>query len=339
MKYFEIIKEGFHLANKNLAVLLTQVLAGVVMLFFFLLITVIFVAIAIGSVPNLNLQTLSADNLSGLVQTSLTLVALGVLFVIIFMLIAAFITAFVHSGNLGCMLKTARKEARGFTTGEFFASGGRSVWSMLGLYIIWGIVTLFAAFAFGAIGTVGYQAVLSPLMDAGRRVLAFALGVPFILSLLLGGLLFLFLVYAGWTFSAIILVGEGYGASSALGASYRFIKKNFWDALLFALLMFALVFFANIAWNILTMPFHITKDTSPSVAIGLLPVVLFGLLLQMYIGLIARSGFVVFYIDRTTPPAPVNAGLETPSDIISGPENTPESPRDTTMPPQENSTV
>ncbi len=335
MKYLDIIKEGFRVANRNLAVLLTQVLAGVVMLFFFLLLTVIFVFIAVGSIPSLNLQTLSTDNLSGLVQTSLTLVATGVLFIIIFALIAAFITAFVHSGNLGCMLKTARKKARGFTTGEFFASGGRSVWAMLGLYIIWGIVTLFAAFIFGAVGTVGYQAVLSPLMDAGRRVMAFALGVPFILSLILGGLLFLFFVYAGWTFSAIILVGEGYGAASSLGASYRFIKKNFWDALLFALLMFALVFFANILWNIATMPFHITKDTDPSVAAGLLPVVLFGLLLQMYIGLIARSGFVVFYIDRTLPPAPADAGFSAPSGAISGPVDVPESPSDT-RPPQEN---
>ncbi len=334
MKYFSDLKEGFHIANRNLAVLLTQVLAGVVMLFFFLLLTVIFVFIAVGSIPSLNLQTLSADNLSGLVQTSLTLVATGVLFIIIFALIAAFITAFVHSGNLGCMLKTARKEARGFT-GEFFASGGRSVWSMLGLYIIWGIVTLFAAFIFGAIATVGYEAVLSPLMDAGRRVLAFALGVPFILSLILGGLLFLFFVYAGWTFSAIILVGERYGAASSLSASYRFIKRNFWDALLFALLMFALVFFANILWNIATMPFHITKDTDPSVAAGLLPIVLFGLLLQMYIGLIARSSFVVFYIDRTTPPAPVDAGFSAPSSAISGPVDAPESPSDT-RPPLEN---
>ncbi len=336
MKYFEIIKEGFRVANRNLAVLLTQVLAGIVMLFFFLLLTVIFVLAAISAVPSLNLQTLSTDNLSGLVKTSLTLVAAGALLVIIFVLAVAFITAFVHSGNLGCMLKTARKKARGFTTGEFFASGGRSVWAMLGLYIIWGVVTLFAAFVFGAVGATGYQAVLSPLMVEGRRVLAFSLGVPFITALILGGLLFLFFVYAGWTFSAIILVGEGLGASSSLGASYRFIKKNFWDALLFALLMFALVFFANILWNIATMPFHITKETDPSVAAGLLPVVLFGLLLQMYIGLIARSGFVVFYIDRTTPAPPADAGFSAPSGTISGPDNAPESPSDA-GPPQENS--
>ncbi|MHB8173618.1 MAG: hypothetical protein ACYDFU_04055, partial [Nitrospirota bacterium] len=123
-------------------------------------------------------------------------------------------------------------------------------------------------------------------------------------------------------------------AVSALSASYRFIKKNFWDALLFALLMFALVFFANITWNIATMPFNIAKDADPSVAFRILPLVLLGLILQMYVGLIARSCFVVFYTDRTLPIPPV-AGQPAYSVITQVPENTTEAPAPGMEPPQE----
>ncbi len=154
-----------------------------------------------------------------------------------------------------------------------------------------------------AIAAIGYEAVLSPLKEAGKSILAFTLGVPFILALILSGLLLLFFLYAGWAFSGIILVGERHGAFSSLQASYRFIKKHFWDALLFALLMFVLVFFANIISNVVTMPFSISKDTSPAAAAGFLPLVLLGLILQMYVGLIARSCFVVYYTDRAALPS------------------------------------
>ncbi len=37
-------------------------------------------------------------------------------------------------------------------------------------------------------------------------------------------------------------------------------------------------------------------------AFMLLPLMLIGIMLQMYIGLIARSSFVAYYVSRTTPP-------------------------------------
>lgn len=342
MRYFDVIKEGFRTANRNLAVLLTQFLAGLIMLFIFFLLAVVLVFMALGSIPKLGLETLSVDNLSALLQTSLTLITVGVFFAILFALLAAFITAYVHSGNLGCIIQTARKEARGFTTKEFFTTGGRSVWAMLGLYIIWGLIALFTMFVFAAIAAIGYEAVLSPLKEAGKSILAFTLGVPFILALILCGLLLLFFLYAGWAFSGIILVGERHGALSSLQASYRFIKKHFWDALLFALLMFVLVFFANIISNVVTMPFNITKDTSPAAAVGFLPLVLLGLILQMYVGLIARSCFVVYYTDRTALPseaaAPVlsDAGRPASPSVPSGPENAPDTAAPDMEPPTEN---
>ncbi|MGC2423020.1 MAG: hypothetical protein WA666_01540 [Nitrospirota bacterium] len=338
MRYFDVVKEGFRTANRNLAVLLTQFMAGLIMLFVFFLLAVILVFIALGSIPKLGLQTLSVDNLSALLQTSFTLIAVGVFFAVLFALLVAFITAYVHSGNLGCLIQTARKEARGFTAKEFFTVGGRSVWAMLGLYIIWGLIALFTLFVFASIAAIGYEAVLSPLKEAGKGILAFTLGVPFILALILTGLLLMFFLYAGWAFSGIILVGERHGAFSSLQASYRFIKTHFWDALLFALLMFVLVFFANIISNVVTMPFNISKDTSPATAAGFLPLVLLGLILQMYVGLIARSCFVVYYTDRAALPSePAMPPLsDTGIPVSPGPENAPENPAPDIEPPREN---
>ncbi len=90
MRYFDVIKEGFRTANRNLAVLLTQFMAGLIMLFVFFLLAVILVFMALGSIPKLGLQTLSVDNLSALLQTSFTLIAVGVLFAVLFALLAGF---------------------------------------------------------------------------------------------------------------------------------------------------------------------------------------------------------------------------------------------------------
>jgi hypothetical protein len=301
--YFDIIKKGFRVANRNLMVLLTQFLAGLALLFVFAIFALIVVFMAVGSITALGLESFALENLQGIIETSFTLVAVGVFFVLIFIAIAALITAFVHSGNLGCVIETASGEKPGFTGATFWKTGHRSMMSMLGLYIVWGIITVGGFFVLAAVAGVGFEAILIPLKEAGKGLVAFGLGVPFIILLILAVVLFLFFLYAGWAFSGIILVGETRGVFSSFSRAYNFIRHNFWDSLLFALLMFALVFAANIVTNVIMLPFGINQDTKPAVALGFLPLMLLGVLLQMYVGLIARSSFVVFYQHRSTPPA------------------------------------
>jgi hypothetical protein len=301
--YFDIIKEGFRVANRNLMVLLTQFLAGLALLFVFVIFALITVFMAIGSITKLGLESFSLDNLQGIIETSFTLVAVGVVFVFIFIVIAAVITAFVHSGNLGCVIETANGGKPGFTSETFWKTGHRSMMPMLGLYIVWGIITLGGLFVLAAVAGVGFEAILIPLKEAGKGMVAFGLGVPFIIALILAAVLFLFFLYAGWAFSGIILVGETRGVFSSLSRAYNFIKHNFWDSLLFALLMFGLVILANTITKILMLPFGMNSDTKPAMALGLMPLILLGVLLQMYVGLIARSSFVVYFLHRSTPPA------------------------------------
>ncbi|MGA2193215.1 MAG: hypothetical protein ABSG42_07575 [Nitrospirota bacterium] len=313
MDFFEIIKEGFRVANRNLAVLLTQVIVSLLLVLIFFLFSGLLLFLAIGSIPLglESLSSLSAQNLPGLLETSITLIALGVFLALLFVIIAALMTSYVHSGNLGCIIDTASGKSNSFTSDTFFRVGHRSMFSMLGLYIIWGIIFFAGGLVLLAIGGVGYEGVLLPLGEAGRRILAFTLGVPFIVALIVAGLLFLFFLYAGSTFSRIILVGEAKRAFSSLSASYHFIKHNFWDSLLFALLMFALVFIAYILSSVITMPISLVSHIRPFLVLSFLPLYLLGVLIHMYIVLIANSSFVVYYLHRTGTLAA--APTETPS--------------------------
>jgi len=333
--YIDIIKNGVKIANRNLSVLLTQFIAGMAMLVIFFIFLFILAFVAIGSIPSLTLESLSPDTLTDIVQTSFTLISLGVFFFFSLLLIVALVTAFVHSGNLACLIDTAKGKAHGFSAATFFDKGRRFMASMLGLYIIWGLFALGCFLVFFAVAGVGFEGILIPLKDAGKSLLAFALGVPFIIILILSSMLFLFFIYAGWALSGIILLSEEKHSFSSLSGSYEFIKQHFWDSLLFALLMFVLIFVANIISNSFFGFINVNVSKGPTaLAFMLLPVMLIGIILQMYIGLIARSSFVAYYVSRTTPlPAPPVSPTadETPTlgeDFIIEAETLPPAPDD-----------
>jgi len=305
--YLEIIKQGIKTGNRNLMVLVTQFLAGIVMLIVFLVLSAMLAVSAIGSLANFDTNNLSPDTLFNLFKSSASLVAMIVVFGLVFVAIAAVITSYVHAGNLGNIIDTARGKVEHFKFSEFFSSGNRSVLSMLALYIVWLSIVIGTFLVFGAFAGVGVYAVLIPLKEAGRTFVAFGLGVPFFLVLILAAILCFFMLFAVWTFSSIMLVGERLGAFASIGAAYRFIRKNFWDFFLFALIMFALVFAANLLTNVFSMPFSMKAETNPVGAIALFPLLLVGVALQMYVGLLARACFAEYYVIRTAPPAPVTA--------------------------------
>jgi len=316
--YIDIVKNGFSIANRNISVLLAQFIAGIGMVFVFFLFLIILAFVGIGSLPAaFDINSLTTDTITNLVQTSLTLIALAVFFFIAFLIIVALVTAYVHSGNLGCLIDTAKGTANGFSGATFFSKGRRFMVSMLGLYFIWGLFALGCFIVFFVVAGIGFEAILIPLKDSGKALLAFALGVPFIVVLILAGLLFLFFTYAGWAMSGIILISEERHAFSSLNRAYEFIKTHFWDSLLFALLMFILIFVANIISNSFFGLINMAVKKGPAMlAITLLPLMLIGIIIQMYIGLVARSSFVAYYVSRTTPPPvapPAPPADDTPS--------------------------
>ncbi len=293
--YFDIIKQGIKTGNRNLMVLLTQFLAGISLLIVLAIIAATLAFSAIGSLANFDVDRISPDNILDLFRSSASLVVMIVIFGLIFIALAAVITSYVHAGNLGCIIETAKGKAGGFQFSTFFSSGNRSVMSMLGLYIVWLFIVGATFLVFGAFAGAGLYAVLVPLKDAGRNILAFGLGVPFFVVLIIAAFLCFFVLFAFWTFSGIILVGEKLGAFKSIGAAYRFIKKNFWDFFLFALLMLGLSFVANLATNLISMPFSFKAETDPAMAFALLPLLFISIFLQMYVGLLARASFAVYY--------------------------------------------
>ena len=85
--YIDIIKSGIKIANRNLSVLLTQFIAGMAMLVIFFIFLFILAFVAIGSIPSLTLESLSPDTLTDLVQTSFTLISLGIIMALLQMVL------------------------------------------------------------------------------------------------------------------------------------------------------------------------------------------------------------------------------------------------------------
>jgi len=300
--YFEIIKQGFKVANHNLAALLTRFLAWVVMavvIVAFVVVAVVMFFGSLGSLPSLD-KLDPGEFLMGLARSSLTLLFVGAIFLVLFIIISTLLSAYVHAGNLGCLVGTARGETRGFTAHGFFESGRRSMVSMLGLFILWVIIILGLFLFFALVGVAVVAGVLMPLKEAGRGLLAFGIGVPFFVVLTLLAIMGVFFYYAGWTFSSVILVAEGAGPFASINRAYRFIKDNFWDVFLFTLLVLALLMGANVVSQVAYAPMGALQD-NPAIALVFAPLVLVMAVVQMYLGLIANSCFVVFYVYRTNP--------------------------------------
>jgi len=299
--FYDIIRQGIRVGNRNLAVLLTQFISWVIMGMVFLVLLTGLIIMAVGALPTLDINSINAHTIDNLITSSIALVAMAVFFAVIFLIITALVGAYVHAGNLGCFIDTARGEIKGFTASRFFSAARRSMFPMLGLLILWGFVLAAALLLFALVAGVGFGAVLMPLSEAGNKLVAFGIGVPFIVVLILAVMLVMFFFYAGWIFSSIILVGDREGVFASFGSAYRFIKGHFWESMLFTLLVFALGFAANMASNVVSMPFSMMAEKHPLAALGLIPLVLVSVLLQLYVGLIATASFVVYYVDRTRP--------------------------------------
>ena len=330
MGYFDIIKYGFKLANKNLMALLMQFLSAIAAGIAAISLAVAFIFMSAGSLSHFDLKTFDPADFSRLITASFFLVSVLVGFVFIFILIITVITAYVQAGNLGCILSTARGESDGFTFSRFFHSANRSFFSLTRLYILMFFISVGAAVAFVAGGFAGYEFMLLPLKEAGRQLLAFAIGVPFIAVFIILAIVAVLAFLLASVYSNVILVAERAGAFHTLRLTYGFLKENLWDALLYTLLVFVLVIAGSIVTEVLSIPFHKVVEKRNFIAmLGLLPLQFVIFVISMYLGLIAQSCFAAFYVIRTTPEpqpeaAPVQEeALEEPleGDILEEPDD------------------
>lgn len=303
--YIDIIKRAFDVTNRNMLALLVQFGLWVVIGGGFVLLFLMLIVMAAGSLGGLDMSTISPDIIWQLVKSSLTLVFTAVLLLLVGMLISFVLAAFVNAGILGCIIDTARGESDGFTASSFFASARRSALHLLWFYILWGMIALCVFGALALVGIIGFVAVLIPMRDAGSNVGAFVIGVPLLVVLIIGFIVALFLSYAGGMVSSIALVGERTGASSALGAMYRFTKKNFWDVLLFTLVMILISIAGSIVSEVVTLPVSLSTRLGGSTPVMVLVFVMVVMMFfQMYVALLGQACFAVFYLDRTAPPVP-----------------------------------
>lgn len=311
MVYLEIIRQGVRVGNRNLAVLLTQFMAGLAIGFVLLVILFVFALMAQLSLPDIVVKDLSLDSIQTLFNMSVSLLAAGALFGAAFLVVVMVITAFINSGNLSCVLSTARGVSHGFRADEFRNAGNRHVFNMLGLMLVWGAIALGMTVVLGVFADAGLYRILLPMKEGGHRLAAFTFYVPFMATIALVNLFANYAFVAGWSFSSIILVDEGSGVPSALRGAYRFIKANFWDSFLFIFLLLAMIFavfiLANLLAVIVLLPLNISRDTSEAVVLGSLPIGLMNLLLIMYMGLVATSSFAVYYVAHATPPTAENS--------------------------------
>lgn len=310
MGYLDIIKRAFYVTNRNMLALLVQFGLWVVIGGGFVMLFLLLIVMGAGSLGGLDMSTISPDIIWELVKSSLTLVFAAILLFMVGILISFVLAAFVNAGILGCIIDTARGESDGFSASSFFAAARRSAMSLLWFYILWGMIALGVFGTLTLVGVVGFVAVLIPMREAGSSVGAFVIGVPLLVALIIGFIVALFLSYAGGMVSSIVLVGERIGAASALGAMYRFVKKNFWDVLLFTLVMILISLAGSVIAEAVTLPVNLSMQLGGSTPVMVLVFVMVVMtFFQMYVALLGQACFAVFYLDRTAPPpAPPVAG-------------------------------
>lgn len=306
MGYFDILKRAFDVTNRNLLALFAQFLLWVALIAVIGVFAVIFAGMAAGSLSGLDFSTFSPDIIWEVVKSSVRLLFVGAVMLLAVVVLSFILSAFVQAGILGCLIDTARYDTPGFTSSSFFSSARRSAFPLLWFYIIWSLIAVGVIGFIVLAGAAGFYAVLIPMRDAGSQFGAFVIGVPLLVVLIILFILSLFLIYSGGILSSVTLVGERKGAFSAIGSAYDFVKENFWDTMLFTLLVIFVSFAANMVSELVTLPMKLSVQTGGiAVAVLTFAVIVVMMVFQMYVALFGMSCFVVFYLDRTKPPAPI----------------------------------
>lgn len=311
--YFDIIKLSFKVTNRNLLAILVQILYVIAILAVLAVMALLLIAMFAGSIAGLGEAALDPENLMEILKSSVAVIFTAIIFGFLFIIIAALLNAVAQSGIIGCLVRTARGEAGGFSSAAFFSSVKSSAMSLFWLQVLVSVIGIGVVLVFVLLGVAGFGLVLLPLKEAGNLVAAFAVGVPLLVVLILAALISFFLLYAGGMLSQVSLVAGVRGAVSAVGDTYDFIKSRFWDAMLFTLLVVFLLFGSNMLIELTTLPFRLfSGGESIAKLVWLLPILFVSGILKMYVGLFALSCFVVYYVSATTPPAlepePAGAG-------------------------------
>jgi len=304
--YFDILKRAFDVTNRNLLSLFAQFLLWVALIAVIGVFAVMFIGMAAGSLSGLDFSTFSPDIIWDLVKSSIKLLFAGAVMLLAVIVLSLILSAFVQAGILGCLIDTARGDTPGFTSSSFFSSARRSAFPLLWFYIIWSLIAVGVIGVIVLAGVAGFFAVLIPMRDAGNQFMAFIIGVPLLVVLSVLFIISLFLIYSGGIVSSVTLVGERKGAFSAIGGAYDFVTENFWDTMLFTLLVIFVSFAANMVSELVTLPMKLSMQAGGiAVAVLTIAVIVVMMVFQMYVALFGMSCFVVFYLDRTTPPAPM----------------------------------
>lgn len=307
MGYFDIIKRGITVTNRNLLALLVQFLQWVV-------IFVLVIALAAGvyvfaaGMDFSNFSTLSPETIVNAIGSSIALIVTAALGLILLMAVVYLLSSMVQAGVLGCIIETAEERAKGFTTGTFFSCAARSGISLM-WYSILLTVIVFAAFTVFALGgAVTYFMAVKPLVDAGHTVAGYGILVLALIVVFCVLLVVMFLSYAGGVVGMVSLVRERTGAIAALRHAYRFVNEKFWDSMLFALLLIFIMVAISMSTALLIMPVQMAVSVWGGALLGVYIILrLLDMVFQAYVGLCLLSCFTVFYLDRTAPPAPVYA--------------------------------
>ncbi len=320
MGYFDIIKQSLRVTNRNLLAILVQILYIISVMAVLGVMALILIAMFAGSLAGLSEASFNPENLMNILKSSISVIFTAVIFGILFFIIVALLNAVVQSGIIGCLVQTARGESGGFSSTAFFSAVRSSSIPLFWLQILISLIGIGVMLALVLTGVAGFGLVLIPLKEAGNQVVAFAIGVPLLVVLILAALTFFFLLYSGGMLSQVSLVSGTRGAVSALGDTYDLIKARFWDVMLFTLLVIFMLFAASMIIELVTLPFKFAPGDNIARLVWLLPILFVANVLKMYVGLFALSCFVVYYISATEPPVPEVAGPEPLPDEWQGEE-------------------
>jgi hypothetical protein len=287
----ECIKEGFHLANKNLQLVFISTVVSIINLIsFFVILGLPVIAVLI----YLGFDLAHArDMLPSILQNPSELITnfLGAIFLIVtsfvlYLAFTSFLSIYALGGTLGVLKDSAVNIQYEFSLASFFREAKTNLSRLLGLIslVLLGVIILFVVFMItGGMAAAIINAVIKSKSTLEMFFSSFALLtiVVFSIAIVFAGLVF-------GVYSVVVLVTDGRGVMESLGRTFNFLKHTP-QALLFYLILIvgfiaANAFFYGIQIAVSVMPFFVPL------------VYIINTIFQSYLAIVVWSFLIVYYV-------------------------------------------
>ncbi len=293
----ESIKEGFRVINRNLPLVIIQIVMMIISFLAFIIFIGVPVAIGViylGIDPVRFKEVLSSmKDPSGFLNQYAGLVVFVVVVFLLYITAITGLAIFVFGGNLAIIKDSIKEPLEKFSYKKFMMAGKKYFSPLCWLSLILSLFFILFVFLLGALVGAGIVFLTPYKEEMGTFLIVLAV-ISGMMTLLLAFIGF-FLILTLSIYAVISLVAEDLRAWNAIKRSAAFIKNKLFEATGFYLLLISGYIGAILLMMIVTFPFNMIPFVGPIISI---PFQFVTYIIQVYLGLVMMASLMVFYIRK-----------------------------------------